>query len=567
MTGVKTLTRAAPLLLGLAMVLLLLGPALAPGLVLSYDLAWSPVPRWTPFVLGVDVPAPRAVPSDAVAVALGTLVTPAIAQKLVLVLVLVLAATGVAALLRHLRPDLPVAAGLAAVIGALWNPFVGERLVVGHWTVLLGYAVLPWLWRAVLCVRAGGSSVRSVAGWLALASAGGANSLVIALFGVAALFATGVPWRARVAGVLVWLGSAAAWALPALAGPTTRVEAGVAEFSPEADTPMGAVVSLLSGGGFWNSATHPPERSGWAVALLATALAVAAAGAAGWQLWRRGARPLLVMAALSLLVCTVSAVAGMSGLWSALVMGIPGGGLLRDSHKLLAPWVVLLALGMGLVVGVLVERSRLHSWTGPAAAVLIAVPVLLLPSLFWGMSGRLQTVEVPADYLAVADTASQLPPGEMGLLPWNQYRRYAWNSSRVSLTLAPRLIDHRFLFDDSLPLAQGTVAGEDPRAERVSRRIAQGADPIDALVSEGVDYVAIELDTGIPVSVPGGVGQIVAESDHLAIVQVGQVDETRRTPAGGNAWLGVGWTVTVLTWSAVSLGVASSRLRRSYRPV
>ena len=72
---------------------------------------------------------------------------------------------------------MPGAAGLAAVIGALWNPYVGERLVVGHWTVLLGYAVLPWLWRAVLCLRAGGGSIRSVAGWLALASAGGANSL------------------------------------------------------------------------------------------------------------------------------------------------------------------------------------------------------------------------------------------------------------------------------------------------------------------------------------------------------------------------------------------------------
>ena len=48
-----------------------LGPALGRGVVLAYDLAWSPDPRLTPFTLGTSTPAPRAVPSDAVGVVLG----------------------------------------------------------------------------------------------------------------------------------------------------------------------------------------------------------------------------------------------------------------------------------------------------------------------------------------------------------------------------------------------------------------------------------------------------------------------------------------------------------------
>ena len=40
-----------------------------------------------------------------------------------------------------------VTARLAAVSLAVWNPFVVERLWIGHWPVLLGCAVLPWLIR------------------------------------------------------------------------------------------------------------------------------------------------------------------------------------------------------------------------------------------------------------------------------------------------------------------------------------------------------------------------------------------------------------------------------------
>ena len=42
------------------------------------------------------------------------------------------------------RPP-PWSRRLAAVSLVEWNPFVAERLLMGHWPVLLGYAVLPWL--------------------------------------------------------------------------------------------------------------------------------------------------------------------------------------------------------------------------------------------------------------------------------------------------------------------------------------------------------------------------------------------------------------------------------------
>src|SRR5690606_3599113 len=64
--------------------LVVVGPAFRPGVVLACDLAWSPDSRFTPFALGTAGPAPRAVPSDAVAIALGQVLGPGVAQSLVL---------------------------------------------------------------------------------------------------------------------------------------------------------------------------------------------------------------------------------------------------------------------------------------------------------------------------------------------------------------------------------------------------------------------------------------------------------------------------------------------------
>ena len=61
-------------------------------------------------------------------------------QKLVLYGGLVLAGLGYA---RMVRPA--IVPRMVAVSLAIWNPFVVERLWIGHWPVLLGYAAAPWL--------------------------------------------------------------------------------------------------------------------------------------------------------------------------------------------------------------------------------------------------------------------------------------------------------------------------------------------------------------------------------------------------------------------------------------
>lgn len=567
MTG-RAPQRWLPELVSVVQALLVLGPALGPGVVVAYDMPWSPDARWTPFVLGQDTPAPRVVPSDAVMVLLGKVLGAGLAQSMVLVAILVGLALGAVALLDELAPGMGVAGRCACAVAAVWNPFVSERLVIGQWVVVLGLAVLPWALRATLCALDGKGSLYAVGLALLVAGVGGVNTVVIVSLAVipVALGAFATQRSRRAAEVLalavaVTIGAAAVWALPSLLA-DARVSGDSAEaFAPTSDTPLGVWGSLLSGGGFWNGASHPDARSVPLIAVLAALLSVAAVACLGVELRRVRQWLLTVPILVGATLVVLSVLPLTRALWTVLVTDVPGGGALRDSQKLLAIWVLGIALGTGLLVDrVLAAVPR--SLAGPVTAGTIGLVLLLSPQMFWGIGGRLDAVRVPEGYRAAAGHLSALPPGEVGLLPWNQYRRYAWNDSRVSLTLGPRVIDQLVLFDDSLPLREQSVVGESMRTARVSERIAGGTTPVAALEAEGVRYLAAELDTGLYLDVEAvrGAGRVVVDDPTLLVVDTGSRD-VHPIPAGWAAW--VGWLLSALTGVAlITWGVVRSVGRR-----
>ena len=274
--------RAVPAIVAAVAAVVVLAPVFGPGVALAYDLAWSPDPRLTPFALGTGTPAPRAVPSDAVAVVLGWVLGAGPAQALVLWGTLVLAGVGAARLAALLAPDVGLLGRSAAALAAVWNPFVLERLVVGQWTVLLGYAAVPHLLVACVRVRRGLAPPWSPAVGLAACGVGGANTLVLGSLAVGAVLATPRPrWRALGLATASALGVSAVWALPAVTAGVESASVGVAAFAARADTPLGVLGSLVSGGGFWNPASHPPGRSVAVVALAAAVLALACVGRRG----------------------------------------------------------------------------------------------------------------------------------------------------------------------------------------------------------------------------------------------------------------------------------------------
>jgi len=510
-------------LVGAVLGLLTLGPALRPGYALSYDMVFVPHPPITAAVLGTDGGVPRAVPNDLVVALLSSVLPGDVVQKLLLLAVFVLGGWGVA----RLVPGRVPAVVAAAVF--LWNPYVLERLVIGHWGFLLGYAALPWVVGAAESVRAcRPGALPRLAVAVSVAGLAGSTSLVLA---AAAAFAVvvapgDVPHRGRA--LLVVVGAAvlsgAAWLVPALtrSGGLASDPAGVGAFATRADTPLGVVGSALTLGGLWSPATWPGERSSAVLAILALVAVVAAVGFGIAPLLRArggGAVGLAGLAVVCLVLALAGSLPGGRTVLEHVVVNVPGGGLLRDGQKLLAPVALLVAVCAGYAV------DRVHPAYRAVAVLAAAVPIVLLPSQAWGVHARLAAVDYPASWLDLQRTVAAQPGSQRDtvVLPFHLYRRYGWNDDRVLLDPAPRLLDARVVVDDTLPLSTATVRGEDPRADRVRAAIRSGADLGPALAREGIGLVLVQTDQPDP----EGVRDRVAD---LPVVWSGGDLELRRVP-------------------------------------
>jgi hypothetical protein len=493
--------------------------------VLTYDMVFVPRQELTGGLLGLDTAVPRAVPADLVVALASRLVPADVVQKLLLAGVLVGAAAGAA----RLVPGHGAAPRAAAAALYAWNPFVYERLVMGHWGLLVSYAALPWVTAAAVAVRAANperghaGAARRLVGALAVAAfgspAGGVIAAAVALCVVAA--PSWVPRRATAGSATPPAGPAAGvvrraglvvgaalivnlpWLVPSLLRPggVPVRPAGAAAFAARPDGPLGTVGSLVGLGGIWNARAVPPGLGSWPwLAGFAVVLAVAAAGVAPLlRRWQPGAAVgLLLAAGLGLLAAAAHAVPGLRALVEWAVVSLPGGGLVRDAQKFVAPLAVVEAVAFGLGV----ERLLAAHWGGTAeqagrlrrvvAAGLVAAPVLLLPALAWGAAGRLAAVDYPPAFAEARRAMAADPvPGAVLVLPWHLYMAHPWNGDRVVLDPAQRWFTRRAAGNDDLELAGLTVPGEDPWSARLGPLVRGTAPLAPALPPAGVRYVLL----------------------------------------------------------------------------
>ncbi|MFF3568564.1 hypothetical protein ACFYXQ_12395 [Nocardia jiangxiensis] len=136
----------------LVLALVVVGPLLGPGYLLLRDGVSTPRSYPTDSALGLGDAAPRAVPQDWLLATVSSVVDGGIVVKAILVAALWAAGWGAAALARRLL-DVPVGPQLVAATIAVWNPYVAERLLQGHWSLLAGYAALPWTVLAAYGIR------------------------------------------------------------------------------------------------------------------------------------------------------------------------------------------------------------------------------------------------------------------------------------------------------------------------------------------------------------------------------------------------------------------------------
>ena len=481
-------------LIGLVLAAVALGPLLvARGYALVGDMVFVPRAPLDRSLLGVSAAVPRAVPSDLVAAGLSHLLPGDLVQRLLLVAVFVVAASGGARLLR----GCPVGARAVSAVVLAWNPYVAERLALGQWAVLLGYAALPWVVVAAARLRAGEPAWPALVLSLALAALTPTGGLVA---GATALLVVG--GRRAVGVAAAWLVLDLPWLLPALLRPggLPSTPEGIAAFAARADTPLGVLGSVLGLGGIWNADAVPPGRG--AAGLVPVTLLLLAGVVWGVLLLLRGGVPLLprrpavglvVAAAGSVVIAVAGVTPGLQNLLRDLVVHVPPAGLLRDGTRHLAPLAVLEAAALGLAAEALV--ARLPAVRTPAVVLAAVVPVLLLPRLAGGVSGRLHPVHYPDSWAAArAAVSDDATPGALLALPWSAYRAPGWNRGRTVLDPATKAFDRRVVADDRLRVGTRIVPGEDRLAARLTP-LAEGSGPLVAAAqAAGVRWVLVERD-------------------------------------------------------------------------
>jgi hypothetical protein len=512
-------------LLGLCLGLLALGPGLRRGFLLSYDMVFVPRESFSAALPGLA--PPRAVPSD-LAVAVASRILPAdIVQKIVLLAIFALACSGVAALLD----EQPVLARLAGGAFYAWNPYVGERLIIGQWALLLGYAGLPWVLNAL---RAADLARWRGAGRLVLALlpaiiGGFAAMAVTAVLLVPVALMTREPMtrdlRKAVVALAVFAAGCLPWFIPSLLHPVYADPGGVAAFAARADTPFGSVGSLLMLGGMWNADAVPKGYGGsWSAIWLGVVLSALA----GFILLKgaRGRWPGLGIAAiLGLAIGCVGVTAVGRDLLRSFTIAFPAASVMRDAQQFVAPLALALACGFGLVVDWGMHPGQFWRNDLVLGVVAVLAPIVLLPGLAWGAAGRLRPAWYPASWLAAARTIDDSPVrGAALLLPWATERTPAWNHGEVMLDPWSRLISRSLIWNDGTQVGDISMAPDDPRARALDRVIG-GQGPLTAsLRAAGIRFVVDDADdadrTGQPSTrrLPGAV--VILRAPGLTVYQL-----------------------------------------------
>jgi hypothetical protein len=484
----------------LALALLVVAPLISPGYLLLRDAVSTPRSYLTDGALGLTS-APRATPQDFAVALTSHCVDGGIVVKALLVAGLWLAGWGAARLAATVLPEAGAGGEFVAITLAIWNPYVGERLLQGHWSLLLGYGCLPWVATNTCALRSVKRPVwRPLFGlvfWLALAGLTPTGLILAVTVGFVCVAAPGAGRPRRlcagiiagcaVVAALPWL-TAAALGLSSQDGIWTQTP-DVAAFAARAEPGLGTLGSLASLGGIWNAEAVPASRTTLFAVVSAAVLLVVVAIGLPTVLRRRAPAPLVALAAASVLIPAALATAPGLATLHAVVSAVPGLGVLRDGQK----WVALAMPGYALAgAGTVLTLRR---WLRPAVTALVCCAALLLslPDLAWGVLGKVEPVHYPADWASVAAMINR-DPATVAVLPADTMRRFAWSGPAPVLDPLPRWVRADVLTTGDLNISGATVPGEGNRAHEVQRLLLAGADPI-AVRRAGVGWLVVEAGT------------------------------------------------------------------------
>lgn len=565
-------SRYAPAAWVVLLTLLMIGPALLPGFVLRYDMVFTPDQTMLDWMLGLGSGLPRAAPQDALVASIAGPLPGQLLQKLVLLAIPLLAGFGT---LRLLRAQ-PALIATAAATLMMWNPWVAERLLIGHWGLLLGYAAIPWILRAVLDLRAGRSGCAPLISWIALGSVVPTASVMTILLVLPVFFTRTVSRQIKVLTGFALIVFSATWWLPSMFHPAvtnagSSGRSSVEVFGIHGQSWAPPFLTALSGGGIWNGeAVLPTRELPWIPIVSVLVIVIAAFGITHLlQIFDRTVMLwLIALAVTGYVVAVVASLPFAAGAVESFVTTVPGAGIIRDGQKLLVFLVVVIALATPLGFARICRQLRLSQRPAPAGLVLLLIaPLALLPDLAVGGLGRLSPAQYPSAWYAVRDEIAAGPPGDAISLPWTAFRKFAWNHNGIVLDPAPRFVTTTVLTNDELAVsnAQGItrIPGDNPRSAAVSEVLDSGQPLAPRLPELGVSWIIQFLDQPQQPTAAQLAGlELITEIDGIRLWRAPQLAASIPAPAGKGLVVAINLIAAAVLLVALGYCIAGRSRRR-----
>ena len=466
--------------------LIILGPALGYGYIFTLDMVFTPH-------MPMPAVASNLAPYNALMSALSYVVPSWLLQKLLLTSILAGAGLGMHRLVSADYFWAKLAAGLFYMI----NPFTYDRLMAGQYLVLAGYALLPWLLRALLRLleSPGWKPGLALGGWLIAIGCVSLHTLgfALAICTLAIIIALGHRrYRHRPLRQLAVAGALAIgtllmvslyWIVPLTTHRTAQAalissfdERHFLSFRTVSDPVLGVAGNVLALYGFWAEREDlyilpKAAASYWWIAGIL--LGVVALLGIGWS--ARKYRLATGLFACVLMVAWILAQGITDSPFAALnhwlFQHVPFYRGYREPGKFIA--LIALAeswfFGMGVaaahdLLGRRHPAGRLAQY-GPG--VLLALPLLYVPTLAWGAAGQLRAVDYPRDWYALnQDLKTSSDTGKLLFLPWHLYLYFDF-SGRLIANPAPHFFD------------RPTIAGDNPEIGLIKR---QSPNPVSELI-------------------------------------------------------------------------------------
>ena len=130
-------------------------------------------------------------------------------------------------------------------------------------------------------------------------------------------------------------------------------------------------------------------------------------------------------------------------------------------------------------------------------------------------------MDYPDDWAAARSIVQQdARPGDVVSFPWTAFRRFDWNDGRTVLDPAPRWMPRTTVVSDDLSVETRdgvvTVVGDDPRAQAITRALAEGGPVAEALPRSGIGWALVARGTPGPIPVLEG-WDLVLDGPDLAL--------------------------------------------------